>query len=387
MYDQIKNIPDANWIWIWPNYTTFDDNKHQYIFKSSRDQINWQLFTVDAITGNIISSPSFPVLSDTLDNVIELQYDNSSNTLYGLHWDNSENTEYLVTIDQATGIHTKINKDGLSGVKWVMTGNTTFDKTNHRFVFKGGDDNGNWYLYTVDATTGNIISNPICPVPSGNLNNNVFGLQYDNSLNKYYGLIQPDYISGETFLVSVDITTGLPTQIGLVPGLGGITKATYDEINHRYSAVGHDNSGIWHLYSIDVNTANIISSPSFPELSSTTNNVIEFEYDNASGILYALRWDPNATDPTTGITNNRSGNPFFNLYPNPFSQSSKIVLSKPYREITIFIYNSLGQVIRKQTSYNSSTVDIQRNDLSSGTYFISVICERQNIGTQKIIIE
>jgi hypothetical protein len=381
VYNKIKNLPGVNWIWTAPYNTTFDEINHRYIFKGSPDQVNWHLYSVDAVSGNIISSPSFPVLTDSADNVIELQFDNSSNILYGLHWDNSENKEYLVSIDPATGSFTKIKN--LLGVKWIMPGNTAFDKTNHHYVFKGADDSLNWYLYTVDATTGNIVSNPPYPASSSASTGLVMGLQYDNSLHKYYGLTWDDSENKE-YLVNVDPTTGLFTRIGVVQGLTSMLKTTYDETNHRYIVVGPDSGGIWHLNSLDVNTANTISSPSFPELSSSMDNVIEFQYDNSSATLYALRWDPNNT---TAISNNQSHNQVFNLYPNPFSYSLRVVLDKPYREITIFMYDALGRVVKQQKTHNASTVDIQRNDLSSGTYFISIICEHQNMGTQKIIIE
>jgi len=384
-YTEIDSLPGVNWIWTSPYNTTFDEIHHRYIFKGSSDQVNWHLYSVDAVTGDIISSPLFPVLTDSGDNVIELQFDNSAGILYGLHWDQSENKEYFVSIDPASGSFTNIQS--LPNVHWIMTSSTTFDKVNHRYVFRGADTSLNWSLYSIDATNGNIVSNPPYPSSSNASSGIVIGLQRDNSLDKYFGL-NWDNTESKEYLVSVDPATGLFTRIGAVGGLTSILKASYDEVHHHYMVVGPDTGGIWHLYSVDVNTANTVSSPSFPELSSPTNNVIEFQYDNASSILYALHWDPTTdTGSATGISNNPSRNQAFNLYPNPFTQSLKVVLDKSYRETTIFMYNSLGQVVKQQTTHNASTVDIQRNGLSSGTYFISIICDHQIVGMRKVVVE
>ncbi|MBI3233466.1 MAG: T9SS type A sorting domain-containing protein, partial [Bacteroidetes bacterium] len=64
-----------------------DSNSHHFIFSGGVNN-NWKLFSVDTQTGQVISNPVFPVLSDPNDNLIELQFDNTSNILYGLHWDN-----------------------------------------------------------------------------------------------------------------------------------------------------------------------------------------------------------------------------------------------------------------------------------------------------------
>ena len=386
LYTKIDSLPGVKWITIGPSYTTFDENGHRFIFKGGDSGGNWYLYSIDAITGNIITNPTFPVLSDPSDNIIELQYDNSSNILYGLHWDNSESKEYFVSVNVSTGAFTKL--DSLPNVKWIATGPnfTAYDKNNHRYIFRGGDNSGNWYLYSIDANTGNIISNPSFPIVS-DPSDNVIELQYDNSSNTLFGLHWDNSESREYF-VSVNTTTGAFTKIDSLPGVKWIATlphyTTFDEINHRYIFRGGDNSGNWYLYSVDANTGNIISSPLFPVLTDPSYNVIELQFDNSSGNLYALSWDANTI---TGLFSNEMDNHIFNLYPNPFSYSSKIALDKSYREITIFIYNSSGQVVRNETNFNSSSISIQKDNLSNGVYFISLVCDHQNLGMKKIIIE
>ncbi|RYZ50077.1 MAG: T9SS type A sorting domain-containing protein [Sphingobacteriales bacterium] len=298
----------------------------------------------------------------------------------------SAQTEYLVTIDPVTGVFTKV-KD-IPGVHWVMMGSTTYDSDNHRYVFKGSADQASWHLFTIDAVTGNTVSSPTYPAASGTSSGTVHRLQYDHAMQKYFGLTWNNDENQE-FLVEVDPVTGFYTQVGAVQGLSSLSKASYDEAHHRFMVVGPDFGGIWHLYSIDVNTAAVVSSPTFPELSSPTKNVIEFQYDNASEILYALHWDPTQVDSieTTGISNMQPGNRLFDVYPNPFADQVKIALPGTFREVSTELTNALGQVVRQQTDHNTSTLTLHRNGLASGVYFIMVTGDRQNMGTQKVVIK
>lgn len=385
IFNKIDSLPGVKWINTSPSYLTFNENNHHFIFKGGDNIGNQYLYTVDATTGLIISNPSFPILSDPADNIIELQYDNSSNKLYGLNWDASENREYFVTIDATTGMTTII--DSLPNVKGIsiIPHCTTYNKNNHSYIFRGCDNGGNWYLYSIDANTGNITSNP----PFPNLldpSDNITELHYDNSSNKLYGLHWNNSENRE-YLVTVNPTTGTFTKIDSLPGVLGTAIphfTIFNEINHQYIFKGCDNTGNFYLYSVDAISGNIISNPLFPVLEDPSDNVIELQFDNSSGNLYALHWDANTL---TGLYSNEKDKHTFNLYPNPFSYSSKIIFDKIYREITIFVYNSSGQVVRKETNFNSATINIQKDNLSNGVYFISVLCDHQGIGMRKIVIE
>jgi hypothetical protein len=86
-------------------------------------------------------------------------------------------TEYLTKVNAATGAYIKI--DSLPGVMWIALSNySTFDENNHRYFFNGSPDLLNWYLFSVDALTGKIISKPSFPN-----NNNITQLQYGQSTN------------------------------------------------------------------------------------------------------------------------------------------------------------------------------------------------------------
>jgi hypothetical protein len=386
-YNLINHLPGVNYIVVGPSYTTYDKNHHRYIFNGiDTSGINY-LYSVNAITGNIISKPLFPVLQTPGDNIIELQYDNSTDMLYGLHWDYNLKSEFLVTIDPYSGAYTKI--DSLNAVKYIAVdpGYTTFDENHHLYIFHGIDSSFNYFLYSVDVITGDIVSQVSYPVGTDQ-GDRLCELKFDNSAGIMYGLFW-DYSENRQYLATVDPTTGTFSIIDSIPGVKWISTSpnytTFDEINHRYIFRGGDMSGNAYLYSIDISNGAIISNPVFPVLPSPTSNIIELEFDNSNEELYALHWNPRPII-ITGVENNILNNSF-TIKPNPFKDNLTIKLNNEYKEVIVFIYNSSGSMVRKECHYSSKTINIKRDLLPDGLYYISLICDRINIGGEKIIAE
>ncbi|MEB3330864.1 MAG: T9SS type A sorting domain-containing protein, partial [Candidatus Sericytochromatia bacterium] len=130
------------------------------------------------------------------------------------------------------------------------------------------------------------------PVTNGS-QDKLLGIKHDNNTGIYYALIWSQQLSSVS-LVSVDITTGSTTTINSFSGFQTVSTSpeyfTYDEINGRYFFRGGLSADM-RLYSIDVNSGSIISDPVFPILDDPTDNVLEPQFDNGNGVLYALHWD------------------------------------------------------------------------------------------------
>jgi len=378
-FANIDSISGVKLVLVAPNLLTYDKNNHRYIFVGDNNG-NYNLYSVDANTGNIISNPSIVLPSDPSEYVFELKYDNSSNTLYGLHKNNSENRIYFVSVNSTNGVYTII--DSLPGVKTVVTEPhyTIFDETHHRYIFTGGDNSGNTHLYSVDANTGNIITNPSFPVLS-NPSDALLGLQYDNTSNIIYAM---HWINSESreYLISVNPATGTFATIDSIPGVKSIITIphyfTYDEIHHHYFFRGGDNSGNYHLYSVDANTGNIISSPLFPVLTDSSDNLIELQFDNSSGILYALHWEAHTF---TGIFSNEINNSF-NVYPNPVQQSFTIELPQQ-QNFNLFVYDVTGRKIYKRTNATGN-VSIDCSSFNAGIYFVQAVNEKNSLSFKLI---
>ena len=306
--------------------------------------------------------------------------------LYGLHWDNVEFKLYAASIDPNTAVFTKlVGLPGINGYT-VATNCVTFDDVNNRYIFLGCGFNGYCNLYSIDVVTGNIISNP--PFQS-NLNQNdyIIELQFDNSSNTLYAL-HWDNSENMMYLVSINPGTGSFVKIHSLQGVTNIDTvpnySTFDEINHRFIFRGGDDNGNRYLYSVNVNNGNIISNPVFPVMNNPNDNLIELQFDNSNGNLYGLHWESNT--PLATVDNEMINNKF-KIYPNPIIDNSKIVLDKQYNEINAFIYNNIGQMVKKIKTNNSSEVYISRENLVSGQYFIAIICDHLFVGSDKIIIK
>jgi hypothetical protein len=156
---------------------TFDDINHRFICIAFDSIGNRCLYCIDALSGTIISKPPFG------DSISGIEFDNSSGNLYGLQWNNSLQTEYFDSINIANG-----NTTIISSIPSVAQNcyNSTFDEINKRYTFVWTDSNNNNYLYTVNATNGQVVSNPLFPVFISPYN--LIEFRYDNSNGNLYAL-------------------------------------------------------------------------------------------------------------------------------------------------------------------------------------------------------
>lgn len=166
--------------------SAFDSNNGWYTFIGIDSSWIWKLITIDANTGNILYSPNCPL------NYVEFQYDLSTDTMYALLLSGS-NPTFLHIFGNLNIVNGNFQIiDTIPNVVDALASClrfSTFDSNHKRYFFRGGDGNGNWNLYTIDATTGNVAYSPPYPLPPINpLVDNVIQLQYDNSSDTLYAL-------------------------------------------------------------------------------------------------------------------------------------------------------------------------------------------------------
>jgi len=296
-FSKVDALPNVNWITTLPRNTTFDPLNGNYTFRGGDAAFNWSLITVDAATGTILHNPPFPQLTDPSDNVTELQYDGVTGLLYAVHWDNSAMTEFFVSIDPTTGVHTIIST--ISGVTAIA--NSTYDYINGNYILDAIDNTSNRRLYTIQATTGTILSNPTFP-NVGATNDNISEVQFDNTTGLAYGLYY-DNSANQMSFCSVDLLTGNHTLISTLPGstfYAFPNYVTYDHINGRYFFRSGSNDK---LYTIDVTDGSVIAAIDFPDFCDPLDNIVETQYGNAGEDLYALHW----SNANLSITATQSG--------------------------------------------------------------------------------
>lgn len=84
--------------------------------------------------------------------------------------------------------------------------------------------------------------------------------------------------------------------------------------------------------------------------------------------------------------NNTATNENLSIYPNPFSSSAKIKFPNPnYESFRMTLYDLSGQSVRVIEGIQNTTIELQRNNLSSGLYLIEI--QGPKIYKGKVIIQ
>ncbi len=74
------------------------------------------------------------------------------------------------------------------------------------------------------------------------------------------------------------------------------------------------------------------------------------------------------------------------ISPNPFSVSTIIHTSKVLKDITVLIFNSKGQIVKRMESISDNTITLFRDNLPIGIYFISLMYNNNVIASDKLLI-
>jgi alpha-tubulin suppressor-like RCC1 family protein len=76
----------------------------------------------------------------------------------------------------------------------------------------------------------------------------------------------------------------------------------------------------------------------------------------------------------------------FLIYPNPFSSTAILRSESPLHNATLKVYNSFGQVVKEMKNLSGETIEISRDNLPSGLYFIQITEEDKTLSAKKIAI-
>lgn len=348
-YNKFDSIPNVHWIGV--NSSAIDENNHRYFFIGTPTSYTpSSLYIINTLTGGVMSS--YKMISGTGDSLlIGLEYDNSSDTLYGILEANSEQNTYFVWIDLTSGAIHSISAIPDQG---FAIGSSTYDKNHHRYFYTAGNKQ-----YVIDARTGNVIfSYPTSPYN--------YLIKYNNTTDKLYGLTQP--VVSQWEFDSITVSTGATHNIASMPFQSIIGMPVFKAMNEthgKYICVGQI-SGIYSLYTIDINTGNVAYQPT-DTLLGNNDNLIEFQYDNIQDTLFALHWGPSSSP--NGIIKINLFTSNINIFPNPANSSFTIELSTIGKQ-TLQIFDVTGKLVLSQTIESIATIDA--SSLSEGVYNISI---------------
>ena len=236
--------------WIYNETSTIDENNHRYFFVGTN--VNYspkRLYAIDSQNGTVISSPVVPSNIDENTMLIGLEYDNNTDTLYGLVQTPNNSNFCFAWIDPTNG---NVQIKNCLPVTSLAMGSTTYDEIAHRYFLSDGTTE-----YVINAQTGQVMSSYL---PNTPLANKIFS----NTSNTFYCLSNANNSTQWEFC-SANVLTGQLQSISILPcqyiTILPVYKAI-DEANGRYFFIGIINN-ISYLYSIDLNSGNVLSSSEF----------------------------------------------------------------------------------------------------------------------------
>ncbi|MFN8266220.1 MAG: peptidoglycan DD-metalloendopeptidase family protein [Chitinophagaceae bacterium] len=155
-----------------------------------------------------------------------------------------------------------------------------------------------------------------------------------------------------------------------------------------YVFIRNETSGVTGTMSILNPNATVFNTWTY-----TSTNNYKFSYWGFSKLLpttngtYTFRasYNGNTCDQTFQIINSTTGIDEFNknnnvqLYPNPTSSVAMLRWSQPLLRATLIVYNTGGQIVKTISNISGTQVNITRNGLQSGIYFIRMYKQEQLI--------
>jgi len=87
-----------------------------------------------------------------------------------------------------------------------------------------------------------------------------------------------------------------------------------------------------------------------------------------------------------GIENLISNENVVSVFPNPFSTETTLKTGEVFKNATLTVYDSFGQAVKQIDNLSGQIINLLRENLSSGIYFIRLTEDNQIIATGKLII-
>lgn len=90
---------------------------------------------------------------------------------------------------------------------------------------------------------------------------------------------------------------------------------------------------------------------------------------------------------TVGVKDNEEFIPnTIHLFPNPFSTQVTLQTDNLFKNSTLTIYNTYGQLVKQINNISEQTITMSRDNLPSGLYFIQLTQDNKTIATAKLTI-
>jgi uncharacterized protein (TIGR02145 family) len=91
-------------------------------------------------------------------------------------------------------------------------------------------------------------------------------------------------------------------------------------------------------------------------------------------------------DSAANSINEINFNKDLRISPNPFSQSTQITLNHTYHNIALAVYDIQGKLLLQQQYKDCDKIQLSRNQLSNGLYFLKLTLDDKEVETGKMVI-
>jgi len=88
-----------------------------------------------------------------------------------------------------------------------------------------------------------------------------------------------------------------------------------------------------------------------------------------------------------GIEEISRNNTCVNIFPNPFTTSSTLQVSKSLQSATLVIYDIIGKEVKRMEGLSGKEIIIQRESMKSGMYFYLLMDKQGVVGNGKMVVE
>lgn len=88
----------------------------------------------------------------------------------------------------------------------------------------------------------------------------------------------------------------------------------------------------------------------------------------------------------TAINTIKDSTPAMLVFPNPFNDATTIQFPSTTNNAELSIYNMFGQKVKTISNISDSTISLNRNELSSGFYVVSLTQNKKVVATSKIVV-
>jgi uncharacterized delta-60 repeat protein len=107
-------------------------------------------------------------------------------------------------------------------------------------------------------------------------------------------------------------------------------------------------------------------------------------HDGTQNRVALARYNNPSVSTTTALQQNNLNR--MQVVPNPFKNYCTIIAEDELKNANLSIYNNQGMLCYTQNKLNGKSINLQRNNLAAGVYFVKIIDEGQQVLIQKLVV-